>query len=367
MNRRGRLPWSLVAIVTAACLAVALVGALFIHGRQSGGGFGSYQVLQIASAQGLTAVTDGFVCYDGGSVMKIGDDGAVKWSYLVGSGAGFHAGKSGTAAWLGRTLTLLDDKTGVSSFSGTMDEDVISAHMGANYTAVVLAPEHNSTVVLMENSGRRIDSITLSDVTVIDYGFFYNDSLFWVMTLDTSGTVPSCTVTTYSPGRRMVGSISDAEQVIYRVLFRSQQAGITAVGDVHVKQFGYNGVEDKTRRVLVYGWTLADYDDYGDNPLMAFVPNAQNDAGNRMRDVRLMRGTRDQTIRLPYGADAMVARGEVLYAFSSDGYVMEASLGKQRADAYALDVPFDTVYGVTDRGVAILGRGNLVYLVNLTI
>ena len=56
--------------------------------------------------------------------------------------------------------------------------------------------------------GRVQDEITFESQVVVDYGFFSDGSLFWVMAMDTSGTVPTCTVTTYRRSRRsMLGSI----------------------------------------------------------------------------------------------------------------------------------------------------------------
>ena len=243
------------------------------------------------------------------------------------------------------------------------DADVLSAQVGSEYVAVLTGAEHNSTIVLMETGGRKVDSITLSDQTVIDYGFFYNDTLFWIMTLDTNGTAPSCTVSTYRPGRRMVGSISDSEQLLYSATFQSNQ--IMVVGDTNLKVFTYNGTEEEEKRRLIYGWTMAAVDAVSDSPLMAFVPNAQYDSGALMRDVRMMRGEDEQVVRMPYGCGALVAQGDRVYGFSGDGYVMIARMGNQKADAYQLPIYFDRVYGVTDDNVAVLGYGGTVYLVSL--
>lgn len=64
-------------------------------------------------------------------------------------------------------------------------------------------------------------------------------------------------------------------------------------------------------------------------------------------------------------ATQLIASGDRVYGFSSDGYVMIAQMGRQKVDAYPLNLSFDQVYGVTDAGVAVLGSGNTVYLVAL--
>ena len=126
-----------------------------------------------------------------------------------------QASDSGVAAWIGDSLTLINGTTGAAEFSGKMGGNILSARLGPQYAAVVLEPEHDSTIVLMESGGRRVDSITLSGKTVIDYGFFNTTGdLFWVMTLDTTGTAPSCTLSTYRPGKRIVGQITDSVQAV---------------------------------------------------------------------------------------------------------------------------------------------------------
>lgn len=362
-NRKGRLPWAIVLLVVVLSCGIAFVAANLFVSANAPSDYAEYRALQMDSVQELQAVSDGFVYYDGSDITRVGADGASRWNYRIGGGASFTASDAGVAAWIGRSLTLIDGATGVTGYSNKMDADVLSARVGSEYAAVLLGPEHNSTIVLMETGGRQVDSITLTDQTVIDYGFFYNDSLFWVMILDTNGTVPNCTINTYRPGRRLVGSITDSEQIFYHTMFQSAQ--ISCAGDTFIKVYNYNGVEEPEKRRLVYGWTLADADDASDNPMMAFVPNAQYGADQLIRDVRLIRGDSDRTVRMPFGCSCVVASGSKVYGFSSDGYVMVASLDRQRAEAHRLSIPFEKVYGVTQSGVALLGNGNTVYLVPL--
>lgn len=362
-SRRSRLPWGIVLLIVALSCAIAYAAALIYVKTADSSSFTRVRSMQIDSVSKVEAVSDGLVVYDGSTIRKVNAQSLTGWSYAMGVGADFSAADAGVAAWNGRTLTLIDGSTGVTSYSGSMDETVLSARMGQVYTAVLLGPEHNSTIVLMESGGRRVDSITLADQTVVDYGFFYNDTLFWVMTLDTSGTVPCCTVSTYRPGRRIVGQITDSEQTLYRTLFRSSQ--IYCVGDTYVKVFDYNGKEKTDLRTLVYGWMLVDADETLDDPLMAFVPNGQYDASGEMRDVRMMRGSTSRTVRMPYVCESVVAKEDGVYGFSGDGYVMVAKLDRQKVDAYRLSTSFDQVYGVADGSIAMLSSGNTFYFVSL--
>ena len=103
-----------------------------------------------------------------------------------------------------------------------------------------------------------------------------------------------------------------------------------------------------------------------DDPLMAFVPNAQYDSESGMQDVRMIRSNLDQQVRMPYGCQSLIARNDRVYGFSTAGYVTIATLGSQKVEAYGLPMLFDKVYGVTANDMAVLGNGNIIYLLNLS-
>ena len=363
-NREKRLPWAIALLIVILVCVIAFGGSAIIT-RVTRRAAYDYKAVDLIGNKGLRVVDDGFVYYDGTSVAQVTTDAKVKWSHMVGREAEFDASRYGVAAWSGTTLTLIDSNTGTPTYSGTMESEVLSAHIGEKYTAVLLGPEHNSTIVLMESGGRKINSITLTSQTVIDYGFFSKGSLLWVMGLDTSGTVPSCSISTYRPGKERVGYIHDKEQLVYGVVFQSSY--FCCAGETFLKVYDYTGNEDKTKRQKVYGWYMAALDgDVLDDPLMAFVPTGQYDSDDGMHDVRMIRSNVDEQVRMPYGCQSLIARNDRVYGFSTNGYVMIAQQGQKKVNAYRLPMLFDKIYGVTANNIAILGNGNIIYLLNLS-
>lgn len=362
-RRTGRLPWAVAVLIAAAICAVSVLGAYLVRQAFGPRGYGAYTAVTLTGNQGVQVAGDGFIYYNGSTLSSVSSQGAQQWSYSVGANASFATGESGVAVWSGRRLSVIDRGNGDTLHTGQMDEDILSAKAGAVYTAVLLSPEHDSTMVLLENGGREVDRLTFADQTVLDYGFFSSDTLFWVMTLDTSGTVPTTAITTYRPGRMMVGSITDAQQLMYQVMFQSSQ--VVCAGTTHLKVYDYTGREDESRRTLIYGWYLAAVEAGVDDPMMAFVPGAQYGTGGELRDVRMMRANVDEIVRMPFACATLVAKGDRVYGFSTDGHVMVARTGAQKVDAYLLEVPAGQIYGVTDDRVAVMGTGNTVYLVTL--
>ena len=362
-KRDNRVPWPIALLIVILVCGIAFGASRLYTGATRKSAF-EYKAIDVPVNLGLEVVEDGFVYYDGGSISVVGADAGVKWSYLIGKNADFDATDFGVAAWSGSSLTLIDYASGATTFSGNMDADVLSARVGERYTAVLLGPEHDSTIVLMEKGGRRVNSITLTHQTVIQYGFFSRGTLMWVMSLDSSGTVPSCTINTYRPGKERVGMIHDNEQLMYGVVFQSSY--FCCAGDTFLKVYDYTGNEDKSRRRLVYGWYMAALDDAQDDPIMAFVPNDQYDSDAGMRDVRMIRANLDQQVRMPYGCQSLMAVNNRVYGFSTEGYVMVAEQGKPTVEAYRLPLNIDKIYGVTGGNVAVLGNGGTVYLLNMS-
>lgn len=363
-RQRGKNPWALVLLILVLCCGIAYGCAALGTRLLAADHFGQTKTVDIANLQGLHVTSEGFVYYDGSTISSLSSTGRVRWSYLVGANAGFHASDSGVAIWQGSTLTLIDAETGTTTFNGTMDADVISAHIDQSYTAVLTGTETNGTMVLMESGGRQVSQILLDDVTVIDYGFFSNGTLLWVMLLDSNGTAPTCDIQTYRPGKEIVGSIHDNEQLSYAVMFQASQ--VLVAGDTYLRTYDYTGTEDASKRRLVYGWYLASSDETASDPLMAFVNDAQLQGNSNIRDLRMMRSNLDRVVRLPFGCMNVVARGNAIYGFSSDGHLIVVRTDQPSPQAFQLGLQqIDTVYGVTRDGVAVLGNGDTVYLVSL--
>ena len=363
-RKSGRSPWAIVLLILVLCCALAYGIAALGTSIFASDDFGHTETVDIANLQDLQATADGFVYYDGSTVSSIDSHGDVRWSYLVGAEAGFSATDYGVATWVGKTITLIDDKSGSTTFNGNMDENVLSAHVGDEYTAILTGTETNSTIVLMESGGKQVSQIVLDDVSAIDYGFFSNGSLLWVMVCDSNGTVPSCNIQTYKPGKEIVGSIHDNEQMAYAVMFQSSQ--VCVAGDTYLKTYDYTGIENKNNRKLIYGWYLACSDHTSSDPLMVFVNDAQYKGESEIRDVRLMRSNLDRVVRLPFGCMDVVAVGDTIYGFAADGHLVMQNVHDSTAQAYQMNMRIDTVYGVTRDGVAILGNGGTIYLVDLS-
>lgn len=356
------LSWAAALLVTALITLSGVLLAKWFTTFGSGPA-GSATLLPCNASQTIEPLGDGVIYSDGTHLHALNASGRQKWNYMVGSGLSFDANEDGVAAWTGSSIALLNADSGAPLFSGVMDEKVISATMGSAYAAVLIGEdEQNSTLMILEHGGHEIDKITLPDQTVLQYGFFNNGNMLWIMSLDTEGTVPMSQLTTYRPGRMQSGKITDSDQVLYQVMFESPN--VYTIGTTYAKVYDYTGVEDTTRRMLVYGWYLMDTSGSGESALMAFAPMAQVGAQVSVSDVRLISGSTDRTIRMPFPCHALTVQNGKVYGFS-DQYVMSCGVNDKKASVMQLPVYCDGMLGITENNSAVLVSGESVYLVTL--
>jgi hypothetical protein len=321
--------------------------------------------LPCSADQDIMPLNDGVLYSDGTHLHALDSRGRQIWTNLAGTGAGFDIYENRVSVWLGKRLTLLDGVNGLPFYNGTMADDIISAKAGAAYVAVLTGTEGDNAVSVMTRAGQMIaENINagMENMTVLDYGFFNNGSLLWILSLDTEGTVPICHITTHRPGRMLTGSISEPEQIIYRLLFRGDK--MLAVGTSYIKNYHFTG-DETGERVLVYGWYLIDAGgSSASSPLMAFVPAVQVQANASISYVRVVNAAADKTIRMPFPCFALRASGDKVYGFNNQ-YAMAYGLNDQSPATYALPVYAERVFGLTGGSSAILSSGSSVYLVYL--
>ena len=354
--------WIVALCIAAVVTLMALLSAQALRAMGKAPA-GTVTQLPCSPSQVIEPLGEGVIYSDSTHLHALGSDGRQKWNYMVGVGFSFDASTDGVAAWTGSSIALLDDATGKPLFSGVMNDTVISAVMGQKYAAVLIgSDEQNSTLVIMEHGGREIDRISLPNVMVLEYGFFNNGNMLWVMSLDTEGTIPMSQITTYRPGRMKSGHITDSDQVLYQVMFESPD--VYTVGTTYIKTYDYTGVENVSKRRLIYGWYLMDSDGSGSNSLMAYVPMSQIGTAVSISDVRMIGNNKEKTVRMPFPCFALEVVGNKVYGFSEQ-YVMSIGLNDSKASVSSLPMKCEDMLGITDGRQAILTSEGSVYLVTL--
>ncbi len=361
LQKPSRMGWLGAIAIALICCVLSWYAAQALKPKSSME-LSQYIELPVYAGQHCEPFNDGAIYYDGTLLYALRGNGMQKWSYLAGANAGYDVGSGGVVSWTGAQVTLLREDSGDTVFSVTMAKPVLSARAGDIYVAVCTGAEDEATMIVLDRNGKQVDSIDVPDLTILDYGFFNSGNLFWLMTLETDGTVPTSQLNTYKPGKMQTGSIVDSEQVVYKTLFHSTK--FRAVGTTYARSYDYTGAEDTASRLLVYGWYMQDVYGSGENPLMVFVPMEETGGAGLMQDIRLVQGSMDKTIRLPYACFDVFAGNGVVYGFTNDYLIIGTSDGKN-STIYQLPVYAEDVLGITEDQKALVVSGEKVYLVQL--
>jgi len=359
-SRNGNFKFNCVLLAVALSLVAFLI-ALLINGLGERPLQKSIRLNASASAE-VQVCGEHIFYLEGSSLHCVDSSGKYIWNLGVESGSTFTASKYGVAVRSANRVRLIDADTGVSVGNISSSGNALSAIVCDVYAAAVFGPEHNSSVIITDRYGNTVDEITsLDGLTVMDCGFFEGRSLFWLMTLDSSGSKPSCSISTYKPGKRETGNITDMDQVIYKVMFRSSY--ICAVGTNFLKLYDYTGNELTASRKTVYGWLLESVAE-GDDPLMVFVPSSQDSLGATMQDMRLIKGDSESSLHFPVGCTRLIASGTTVYGFSNTTLAV-GSFGSSESKVYALPITVDSVVGITADHTAVVRSGSAIFMITL--
>ena len=305
--------------------------------------------------------------YDGVSIHCMSATGTVRWSFQIGSDAGFFAGENAIAAWTGSTIYVID-KNGNSSYNDNLGETIQFARIGKQYVAAVVGDDTNPTLLVKDHYGAHMDMETdaYEYLMLLDVGFYgKNGEYMWTLALDIYGTASNTILNTFEVGKMNTGSVSLGEPITYDVLF--ENSVLHVINTRKMLAFDYRGTEDTTANVLVYGWKLMAYEvpDRGD-ALILFAPTSQTDSVFDIRELRLIIGEDDRQYSLPDTCIGATVWNKNIYALSNDKLYRAAAADNRFTD---YDLPMDTAatrfIGTLSGGNILVACGNDVYVLTL--
>lgn len=290
-----------------------------------------------------------------------GDNGELKWQHTLGEDADYRVCDAGIAAWHGSKLFLIA-KDGDMLYSGSLNSDVRSCALSASYAAVETVVNGLNVLQVIEYNGRVIDTLDISSLTLLDYGFFSDNNMMWVMTLNTEGTVPLTQVDTYQPARFQTGSIPDSTQVVYKVVLDNNE--LVLIGTNTVNRYSYTGKEAGGAEKLVYGWYYMDSHVSGGSQAYLFVPTRELQGSISIKDMRVITGQSDYTVHFQLPCISVYAGEKAAYALSNQ-YAFKNVYGEENPLAYRLPLYVDQVVAYTGSGIAVVVSDQRVFLIKL--
>ena len=305
--------------------------------------------------------------YDGVSIHCMSSTGAVRWSFQLGSNAGFDCTDTVVAAWAGNTIYIID-QNGNSTYNDNLGEPIQFARAGKQYVAAVIGNDSTPRLVVKDHLGAHMDEEAdeYKNLLMLDVGFYgQNGEYMWTLALDVFGTAANTILNTFEVGKMNTGEVSLGNSITYAVLF--ENSVLRVINTRKMLGFDYRGIENTEESVLVYGWRLIDDDiPAKGNALILFAPTAQTDSDFDIRELRLISGKEDRRYSLPDTCIGAAVWSQNVYAVSGE-HLYRAAMGDSRFTEYKLPLskPATRYIGALNNGHIIVACDNEVYVCTL--
>lgn len=365
--RMSRAKAFAVLIAILAAIAGLVWGGIALFGEKTVAGVSAVQ-LPCPYSDNIKVFGTNVLYYDGVSIHCMSGNGAVRWSFQIGSDAGFDCNDTSIAAWVGSTIYILD-KNGNSSYNDNLGEEVQFARIGKQYVGVVIGETATPRLLVKDLTGAHMDeeADAYSNLVILDLGFYgANGEYMWTLALNAFSTAANTILNTFEVGKMNTGEVSLGEPITYQVIYENNL--LRVINTRKMMTFDYRGTEDTTASVLVYGWRLLNYEvpERG-SALLLFAPTSQSDSLYDIRELRIIAGaSTDKRYSLPSTCIGAAIWNRTLYAFSAT-QMFRAGMSDSRFATYDLPLPYDAtrLIGTLSDGRAVIACSEDVYVITL--
>ncbi len=366
--RMSRQKAFVLLFLILAAIALLIWGAVQLFGEKP---VTSVSVSEIPClpSDTLCAFGKNVLRYDGASLHCLSDTGAVRWSFRLGSDAGFHCTDNRIVAWTGSTIYILDEN-GRCTYNDNLGEGIQFARIGSQYVSAVLGDDINPRLLIKDHTGAHMDeeSDAYRNLILLDAGFYgKNGEYMWTLSLDVLGTAANTLLNTFEVGRMNTGETSLGEPITYAVVYENGR--LRVINTRKMLTFNERGSEEPSASVLVYGWQYLTHEvpERGD-ALLLFAPTSQSEDLYDLRELRLIRGSNDTRYSLPDTCIGAAVYNRNVYAVSDDT-LYRAGINDRRFTTYELPLPskVTSVIGLLKSGRLLVACGDRFYTLTLPV
>jgi hypothetical protein len=352
----------LMVLVLALLVGVSVGIAALVRNKDS---FGTVTELPFYSASGYSYTRTGFYYIEDDKLayydLEDPDEGS-KSMRLGTTNVSLCSSAAMTALYSGSSVQIIGVGDVIDAGGA-----VLGIRCGATHAAVMRQDSAGGAAVLVyDASGALIDQIDQGAQLLVDCGLRETSAgdQLWTLMLDSSGSVPVNTITTYTyevdgagvPRASMSGVMSVQGQLVDRVVFTSKS--IFIAGTSHLIRCDA-GVSGEAYRLLTYGYRLAGYTAAGSAPLFVYVErNAES-----LSRVKLYSAAEGDVaeatareINLPEGTVGFAAANGKLYAFTADTMIVYSPQGEAQA-SYQLGFACDGVTKLDEKCLLVESGG----------
>lgn len=324
-RRKNKRQYLIPVICAAAFLALGILLYVIIFG--TGASAESFYSLSV-TPETQVEVNGKNVFYLSGSTLNCADKtGAELWRVKLTSGTvNLSASDAQICVYSSDMATVLTAQGDHRYTLSTTDIKTKGAKVGQDCTALLSSTDEGQFLRVFNGEGSEIYRSESSSADIIDYGFYGQNDLLYVLTLDTTGTSPISRVTTISPSTQsLTGTVDVTDQLISGVSF--WDTNMVLCGTSTLTE--YDNFGKQTDSSSIHGLVAADSCVTENGYIYAFLPGNASDLTSSFT-VRLIgrtdRQDTDTNIQLPSGMKGVSVSQNKLYCIMMDSvYIYKLS------------------------------------------
>lgn len=333
-------------IVIALAAAAAVYFFLFSDYRVNKP---ALQDLGMKIPENVTGTDNGLLYKDKNSLVLMDYKGKTVWSLSADSETTNFVSSDSIISTYGQHTAQFLTYDKKQLFTTTLDQTIVSVRCGTNTVGILAIAQdangqNHSYIYTYDLTGKNVGQIDLKENQIIDFGIYQSSDMYWTLSLDTNGVVPSSYIVTFKQDGTTTGSIEVNTQIVEKVNITADT--IYASGTNSLIAYSYFG--EKKNDTLIYGWRPYDTSIEGANIRMLFSTRGNSD-DNTISSVKLMDGALSEImIYFPREIFAAMVNQNSVYAFANDTIYIYNVTGKATG-TIKLDSPITSAKKISSK------------------
>lgn len=310
-RKRVRLRQKTILFIIIAAVAALGLFLLFRFLPISPFGKGLLTETGTSIPQTATANDKGILYLEEGSLKLISLDGSQIWNLPLDlPEAKVASSEDLICVYSGQSMQLLTF-TKEPLYAKSLDSEIKKAACGKDHIAVLTTNAQGEQILsILGRKDEQVGQVDLASKEVVKFGFHGDSDSFWVLTLDTSGIVPTSYIATYKADGVQTNTIEINTQVVEDVFMTDSMIYASGTNSLA----SYTKFGEKKGEFLLYGWSPAAWNIAGESAVFAYTPN--NSKHSIQSANLLFTDLPQKTISLPRSVFAVATTQTKLYAYT---------------------------------------------------
>lgn len=308
------------------------------------------QDMEMKLPENVTSSGNGILYKNLNSLTLMDLEGATVWTLSVDSNASDFIASDAVIATYGKRSAQFFTYDKKQLFQTSLDKDILSIRCGTNTVGILTTTQDadgrkHSYIYMYDLTGNNVGEIDMKDRQIIDFGVYGASDMFWTLSLDTSGVVPSSYIVTFKQDGTITNSIEVNTQIVEKVSITGDT--IYASGTNSLISYTYFG--EKKDDTLIYGWQPYDESIEASNIRMLYKTRASSDETGTISSIKLLDSTLSEImIYFPREIFTAIINQNSIYAFAKDTIYVYNNSG-QVTKTIKLDTPIEAAKKISNK------------------